>query len=130
VLRGYGPLAVLAVLLLVMALLVPSKTPPSANVGASGPLPADQGTGDTIPGTEGQAATAGQAGTAGGTTGGTAAKGALPAKSVACAGDQVPGDPYSPPCIQFSGANGGVTSKGVTPTEIHVAYRVLNEKGF
>jgi hypothetical protein len=130
VLRGYGPLAVLAVLLLVMALLVPSKTPPSANVGASGPLPADQGTGDTIPGTEGQAATAGQAGTAGATTGGTAAKGALAAKSVACAGDQVPGDPYSPPCIQFSGANGGVTSKGVTPTEIHVAYRVLNEKGF
>ena len=44
--------------------------------------------------------------------------------------DQVPGDPYSPPCIAFSGSNGGTTSKGINATEIHVAYRVLNEKGF
>ncbi len=47
-----------------------------------------------------------------------------------CAGDQVTGDPYSPPCIQFSGDNGGATHHGVTAKEIHVAVRVLNEKGF
>jgi hypothetical protein len=44
--------------------------------------------------------------------------------------DQVPGDPYSPPCLSFSGDNGGSSAKGINATEIHVAYRVLNEKGF
>src|SRR5207248_947528 len=34
------------------------------------------------------------------------------------------------PCITSSGNNGGSTSKGVNATEIHVAYRSLNEKGF
>ncbi len=44
--------------------------------------------------------------------------------------DQVPGDPYSPPCVSFSGGNGGATAKGVTGDTIKVAYRVLNERGF
>ena len=44
--------------------------------------------------------------------------------------DQVPGDPYSPPCVTFSGSNGGGTSKGVTGDTIKVAFRVLNERGF
>ena len=44
--------------------------------------------------------------------------------------EQVPGDPYSPPCIAFAGDNGGATAKGVTADEISVAFRVLNEKGF
>jgi len=44
--------------------------------------------------------------------------------------DQVPGDPYSPPCFTFTGDNGGETHHGVNATEIHVAFRVLNEKGF
>ncbi|HEX2061398.1 MAG TPA: hypothetical protein VHK90_11705, partial [Thermoanaerobaculia bacterium] len=43
---------------------------------------------------------------------------------------QIPGDPYSPPCIAFSGSNGGTTSRGVTASEVKVAFRVLNEKGF
>ena len=43
---------------------------------------------------------------------------------------QVPGDPYSPPCVAFSGGNGGGTTKGVTGDTIKVAYRVLNERGF
>jgi hypothetical protein len=35
----------------------------------------------------------------------------------------VPGDPYSPPCVTFSGSNGGATSHGVTGNSIIVSYR-------
>jgi hypothetical protein len=38
---------------------------------------------------------------------------------------QVIGDPYSPPCIAFSGDNGGATYRGVTNDEIVVAIREL-----
>ena len=38
---------------------------------------------------------------------------------------QVPGDPYSPPCLAFSGDNGGATSTGVTADEIIVSVRRL-----
>lgn len=37
---------------------------------------------------------------------------------------QVPGDPYSPPCVAFSGSNGGATHRGVTADEIKVALRI------
>ena len=72
----------------------------------------------------------GQAATGGTGTGAVA----LPPK-LACPDrqDQVPGDPYSPPCVSFagnSGNNGGATSKGVTGDTIKVSFRVLNEKGF
>jgi hypothetical protein len=43
---------------------------------------------------------------------------------------QVPGDPYSPPCVNFTGSNGGATTKGVTASDIHIAYRVTQDKGF
>jgi len=39
----------------------------------------------------------------------------------------VPGDPYSPPCIAFSGNNGGATSQGVTGNSITVTYRVTSD---
>jgi len=138
-LRGYGPLAVAAALLLLMSLLVPSKSPNKVTAAGAG---ADTGVDSGIVG--GDAGTAGQAGTAG-TAGGTAgsaggaAGAAKPGAAAAAAAakspctdrkDQVAGDPYSPPCIAFSGNNGGATSKGVTGTEIHVAFRSLNEKGF
>src|SRR5436305_1163587 len=132
-LRGYGPLAVFAVLVLLMALLVPSKSvkPTSVSAGSSsdtGLASGDQATQDTtlVPGAAGQAGTAGQAGGgAGSKTNSIAAKNPCSDRK-----DQVTGDPYSPPCVAFSGNNGGSTSKGVNATEIHVAYRVLNEKGF
>src|SRR5437588_11700807 len=70
-LRGYGPLAVFAVLVLLMSLLVPSKSPKSVNAiagstGASeGPLAG--GTTDTGPAGSGEAAGgAGAGGAAGG----------------------------------------------------------------
>ncbi|MDQ2649798.1 MAG: ABC transporter substrate-binding protein, partial [Actinomycetota bacterium] len=63
----------------------------------------------------------------GGTTGAAppGAKGGCPDREL-----QVPGDPYSPPCVTFSGGNGGDTTKGVTGEKIKVAFRVLNERGF
>ncbi len=37
---------------------------------------------------------------------------------------QDPSDPYSPPCLTFSGDNGGATSKGVTADSITIAVRI------
>ncbi|HEV8628072.1 MAG TPA: hypothetical protein VG034_26860, partial [Acidimicrobiia bacterium] len=71
---------------------------------------------------------AGAAAGAGGATGGKAATG----KIGGCANRkvQVPNDPYSPPCIAFSGDNGGVTSRGVTPTEIIISARLAGLPDF
>jgi hypothetical protein len=143
-LRGYGPLAVLAGMLLLMSVLVPSKVQDSANLTTSGSgLTTGTGSGSAGSGSsaegpetvattpEGGEAAGGAegAGQAGGEGGGAAA---APGASGGCPDrqEQVPGDPYSPPCIAFSGSNGGATAKGVTGTSIKVAYRVLNEKGF
>jgi len=43
---------------------------------------------------------------------------------------QVPGDPYSPPCISFSGADGGSTAKGVSGSTITVAYRITSTPSY
>ncbi|HEY2815332.1 MAG TPA: hypothetical protein VGJ03_17860 [Acidimicrobiales bacterium] len=129
VLRGYGPLAVLVVLLVMMSLLVPSKVQKTNSAAAAANRSATAG---TTAGAGGPTTTAPGAGGAAATpdpNAQPAGNGAVPG-GTPCAGDQVPGDPYSPPCIQFSGDNGGSTHHGVNATEIHVAYRVLDEKGF
>lgn len=123
-LRGYGPLVAFVVLFAMMALLLPSTV-------RSGPgsLPSDPGSFvDTSPGGKG---TKGAAGTEG-TEGTSNTIGGIPAATGGCPDrvQQVPGDPYSPPCVSFSGDNGGATSRGVTDKEITVAFRVLDEKGF
>jgi hypothetical protein len=129
-LRGYGPLAILIVFVLLLAFLIPSKTPEQVNAGALGGstddeviTPGESGgatTGETLPG---------GAPAAGGGNVVTASKGGTVS---ACTNrpDQVPGDPYSPPCTTFAGDNGGPTSMGVSKDSITVAFRVLNEKGF
>jgi hypothetical protein len=140
--RGYGPLAAFVVVLLLMSLLVPSKVQKtganvSTNGGAkgSGAAPGAAGGGTTVPG----AAAAGAGGAAAGGTdaggGGVAGStgGALSTPGVSLCGDradQVTGDPYSPPCLAFSGDNGGATATGVEGDKIKVAFRVLDEKGF
>jgi hypothetical protein len=43
---------------------------------------------------------------------------------------QVPNDPYSPPCIAFSGDNGGDTYRGVAPTEITLSARIAGLPDF
>src|SRR5260370_23180747 len=150
--RGYGPLAAFAALLVIMALLVPTKVH-SSNVvaganGYSAGSPSGQAAGGATagngipasggsPGVTGAPGAGGSAvGSAGSSAGGAA--GATSAVKTAGAGvgpcpdrtQQVPGDPYSPPCFTFSGSNGGSTSQGVTASQIHVAFRVLDEKGF
>ena len=130
--RGYGPLAVFALMLLLMSLLVPSKVPDKASLSSgSGSGSSLSGSGSegpstvsTLPGGGTDPAAAGAAGGGGGATP-PGATGGCPDRT-----EQVPGDPYSPPCIAFEGSNGGGTSKGVTDTTIKVSFRVLNERGF
>jgi hypothetical protein len=132
--RGYGPLLAAALLFLLMAVFVPTVdrevvTAAGTAAGASGEGGADV-LGNNATAADGTAAAAG-GGAAGG--GGTAAgKGALPpgVKSGCPDRQKQVKDPYSPPCVTFSGNNGGATTRGVTGDKIVVAARVLNEPGF
>jgi hypothetical protein len=135
VLRGYGPLLAFVVVFLMMAVLVPTVSREVVTQNASGTSAATAGSGDGTtagPGDSTGAAAAADGAAATGT--GTAAT--APAKPAPATGScpdrkqQVPGDPYSPPCIAFSGDNGGATNRGVSATDITVSARLLNEKGF
>lgn len=129
--RGYGPLAVFALMLVLMSVLVPSKVPDKTSSssdsssstgsgsGASGPSTVSTVPGGATDPAAAEAAAAAAAASAPGTSGG------CPDRA-----EQVPGDPYTPPCIAFEGSNGGGTAKGVTDKTIKVAFRVLNERGF
>jgi Periplasmic binding protein len=141
-LKGYGPLAALLVAFVLMAMLVPTKAPQqevvhesqagAATTGDSGAA-AGSTTSTTVAGSAASGAPAGTAGgsaaAAGAAAGGHAqtatAAAAATGKSGSCPGqpEQVPGDPYSPPCIAFSGNNGGATSPGVTANSLNVTYR-------
>jgi len=151
VLRGYAPVAILGVLFAVMAATVPStyKDQGLATTGAggtmevgSGSATGSSGSGSGAAGTPGAGGTSGApggaagggsgaGGPAGGAEGGSGGGGPV-AGQQPCSDRpvQIPGDPYSPPCFEFSGDNGGATAKGVTPEEIIVSARILNEKGF
>jgi hypothetical protein len=142
-LKGYGPLAVLLVAFVLMAMLVPTKAPQQEVVhetqsadtagasGAGGGTGAAGATGAAAGGTAGAAggagAAAGRASTAAAKT--AAVAGPATGKTGSCPGqtEQVSGDPYSPPCIAFSGSNGGPTAAGVTPTAINVSYRITSD---
>jgi hypothetical protein len=153
--RGYGPVAVLAALLVLVAVAVPSKIPKSASVAASSPAIQNPAAGSTGSGSAGSpgagsstapasasssvpGATASSSGSGGGTgakagTSGTAGRTVtVSGTSAPCAGQrlQVPGDPYSPPCVTFSGSNGGATSKGVTANSIVVSVRLTSDQSF
>jgi hypothetical protein len=151
--RGYGPLAVFAILVVILALSVPSKVPKTANAAsvgtngagslAQGGTGASNGAGATatrgVPasgggttsrsahtttgGSQGRAGTAGQGGTQGHTVN-------TPGVVAGCGANQVSGDPYSPPCVGFSGNNGGATTKGVTADTITVAFRLTSDQSF
>jgi hypothetical protein len=143
-LKGYGPLAVVLLAFVLMAMLVPTKAPQQEVVhetqsadtaGASG---ADGGSGAAgASGAQAGGAAGGTSGATGAAAGGastaaaktTAAAGAATGKTGSCPGqsEQVSGDPYSPPCVAFSGSNGGVTAPGVTPSAINVSYRITSD---
>ena len=150
--RGYAPAAVLVLVVALTAILVPSRVPKSANSSNVGPagsgavigngsgssastsIPsatappsgqvASSGT-TTKGGTGGKAGSAGTAGSAGSTV-------VTPGKVEPCSGqtEQVPGDPYSPPCQTFSGSNGGATATGVSANTITVTARLTTDESF
>lgn len=131
-LKGYGPGIFLAVVFLLMAVLVPTVAPQvitasnsGQSVTSSGSAPPSGGSnvnpGGLIRGKRGGTSNIG--GTSSTGPDGIASKPAA-GKVAGCHGPQVSGDPYSPPCVTFSGSNGGATSPGVTGTTINVTYRI------
>jgi hypothetical protein len=144
-LRGYGPLACLVVAFALMAAFVPTDAPQRVTVSkdrvaaASGAVGRSGSGGSSGSSQAGSGARSGQAAatggqSAGGTQGssstGTTTGTTPPAHSQGCKGAQVPGDPYSPPCVRFGGNNGGTTSRGVSSNTITVAYRQTSDPGF
>ncbi|MBV9486162.1 MAG: hypothetical protein JO246_08920, partial [Frankiaceae bacterium] len=142
-LRGYGPLACLLVAFALMAAFVPTDAPERVVVAKRDVVTTTGGTagGNTTP--SGSTGPGGQSGGNGSstttTTGGsgvatsdnTSGDQAQPvAHSKGCSGPQVQGDSYSPPCVKFSGNNGGATTRGVTGSTITVSYRQTSDPGF
>ncbi len=144
ILRGYGPLAALVVLLLLVTMLVPSRpqedeqltqfggettaglAPAPGTVPAAGNLPA--GTTPTVTGPQAAAGSpnAPVAPTAGskGDRSGTAAVAGRTAKTCSGGTKQDGNSAYSPPCLVWDGKNnGGATARGVTKDTITIAYR-------
>ena len=98
----------------------------------SGPAAA-RGAGANRRGTGGGTGTGAGGGAAAGTGGSAAGGKSAAAPRIGACGTrkaQVPNDPYSPPCIAFSGDNGGATYKGVTPTEITISARLAGLPDF
>ena len=133
--RPYLPVAVAALAFLLMATVV--SPVPREQETIAGPVDTPFGT----PVDEG-VPTEGTAGPDGSPAGGSSPQseaggpeGASPETTQPVAGGgvqrctdrelQVPGDPYSPPCLTFSGSNGGATHVGVTEDEIVVTIREL-----
>ncbi|HZU80508.1 MAG TPA: hypothetical protein VE991_11380, partial [Acidimicrobiales bacterium] len=129
-LRGYGPLAAMLLAFVLMAVFVPTVASQREVVQVSG---AGTGAGSGGSGggaTSGAGGAAGAAGAGGAVAGtGTPASAGATGHVAACGGQkaQVPNDPYSPPCIAFSGGNGGATSPGVTATTINISYRATSD---
>jgi hypothetical protein len=131
-LRGYGPFLLLAVLALGMAVFVPSRVPDVEGARTAAEGTGGQGGGGGGPGGTGGAASGIDAGGGAGSgpAGGAAALGAAGVRRCADRTEQIPGDPYSPDCLTFSGDNGGATHQGVTATEIHLAIRRTQDASF
>src|SRR5688572_27897174 len=114
VLRGYGPMAVPVVLLLLMAVLVPSKSQDTVSTNSSG-IPGVVGTDDVATGMQstvtchtvptGQEPTAAAGGSGNAAAADPTPRATTRAVAQPCSDRklQVPGGPYSPPCAVFSG---------------------------
>ena len=145
VLRGYGPLAAFALLFVLMAGFVPTVDEKLASNEGGGAFNQPEDYVDPTKPTDSGAVAPDGSGEVAGDVGtnipgknsvkpsGTVAA-PLPGRGAgSCAGkaSQVPGDPYSPPCIEFAGGdNGGATANGVSKDTVKVSFRVIDEKGF
>ena len=148
--RGYGPLIGFTALFLAVAVMVPSQSQTVSTGGtdeyAASNFKAAEDTevaGDSDVATDDTTVVddttlEGTAGTEGSTVGGgrgTGTQKGNAGQAGQAAGQvgvpttctnrplQVAGDPYSPPCLPYSGNNGGATAPGVTPTEVRVSIR-------
>lgn len=115
--RGYGPLLGFAAVILATSILVPTVDQEIVTEQVA----ADDATARRAAGEAGEAAAAD-----------TETGQAAPGNQQPCAdrAEQVPGDPYSPPCFAFEGDNGGTTTPGVTGTTINVSARILDGPSF
>jgi hypothetical protein len=142
ILRGYGPLAALIVLIILVTMLIPSR-PKKEDTFTQ--FTGGTGTGTSEPATStGQPASGGAPGTTGGTTpqGATTSPGTTttggkqqvttnavgpgvaPASSCSGGTKQDGNTAYSPPCVAWAGGNnGGATARGVTKDTITVTFR-------
>ncbi|HUR02448.1 MAG TPA: hypothetical protein VM347_07910, partial [Nonomuraea sp.] len=138
ILSGYGPLAGVIAVLLIITVTVPSKSPtgdeqfaasPSDQFSAAGPATATVPGAQTpvtaaVPGKAGKGAkNAGQVVTPAQVASAPQAQGVAAAANCAGGAMQVAGSAYSPACVQFGGNNGGATSRGVTADTITIAIR-------
>ena len=148
--RGYGPLIGFTAVFLAIAVLVPSQqrevrvepggaggpggldaevagiTDEALDPAAAGADAAAVGADPTAGVDPGSVAGGGPGGpgSVGGGPGGPAGANRGPASVAGCGPQQVPGDPYSPICVRFSGGNGGSTGRGVTGDAITVSVRI------
>ena len=139
-LRGYGPVLVLVLAIALVAAFVPSRVPKSnaASVGSNGALSASNsgqstGAGAGSGGGGGTSHSGQIASSSGGTSGSKGSAGhtvVTPGKVLACSGKQIPADPYSPPCEQFSGFNGASTFRGVSGNTITLTARLTSDQSF
>lgn len=131
VLHGYGPVGALAVLFTAMAVLAPTVRPTvvtqTAGDDGSSAAQATEGTPGSAGSVSGGGSTAGTFATDSAMAGRAGAGGQPTATACPDRKQQVPGDPYSPPCFTFSGDNGGNTSPGVTADTVVVSSRVLSD---
>ena len=131
--RGYGPLVGFTAAFLAIAVLVPSqqreiRTEPyqdSGFVAEVDPDGAEEVAGEDEAAAEVAGATEGPAAGGAEQAAGEQQQAQAPPATSGCADRQlqVPGDAYSPPCITFSGDNGGSTHRGVTGDRIIVSVR-------
>lgn len=120
VLGGYGPLGVILVVLALLVALVPSKAPhEKTQTISAGPAAETTAATDSTSALDGAASVGGVQ-----IPGAAGVKNAKVALASTCPGGaRQTREPYSPPCISFSGSNGGATSPGVTADTIKVTFR-------
>jgi hypothetical protein len=100
-----------------------TKAKPSSGTATACPTSGSSSAVAVGTGSSGRSGTAGKAGSAGHSVN-------TPGVVATCGATQVPGDPYSPPCVSFSGGNRGATSKGLTADTVTVAFRLTNDQSF
>ena len=125
---GYLPLILVAAAIIVMVFVAPSDRDTDTSASSTGPvMPAGSATTQPVVATPADS-------THGSETGGDAPADPNVGTTASGWGDSVTPctdrvaqvfSGYSPPCFDFTGDNGGATSRGVTADEITVSYRYL-----